>query len=209
LTAIEFYANIRLSSDFFNVFGIGGAMRISLISGWRIFVLAVIFGLTGSPALPKDPPADLCTLLTPAQLQKTLNQPFGAPEESRAPAPFRGQVAGNHCEYPAQSGPKTASVKVVFIAYADSSEDLARQNFDKLAMWFSPESKPAVGDSAYMDSKGAIHVLKGRVRYYIAIEPHGTSKMTPYVPWATPSGTNSPAKTKVLTDLASAVAQEL
>jgi len=168
--------------------------------------MAIVFGIGSSAALAKDPPADLCSLLTPSQLQKTLSQPFGAPDETKAPAPFRGQASGTHCEYPAQKG---AAVKVVFIAYADSSDALAKQNFDKLAMWFAPESKPAVGDAAYMDSKGAIHVLKGKVRFYIAIEPVGTSKMVPYVPWATPPGTNSPAKTKVLTDLASAVAAEL
>ena len=167
---------------------------------------AVVCGLCVTSALAKDPPSDLCSLLTPAQLQKTLNQPFGSADKSTAPSPFLGMPSGAHCEYPAQKG---AAVKVVFIAYADPSDTQAKQTFDKLSMYYTPESKPAVGDSAYMDAKGAIHVLKGRVRYYIGIEPVGTSKAAPYVPWATPSGTNSPEKTKVLTDLASAVAAQL
>ena len=98
---------------------------------------------------------------------------------------------------------------MVFIAYTDTTEAQATQNFNKLAMWYTPESKPAVGDAAYMDSKGAIHVVKGKVRYYIGIEPVGTSNAAPYMPWATPPGTNSPAKSKALTDLATAVAAQL
>jgi hypothetical protein len=183
-------------------------MRIPQFPTLRGMVVAaaLVCGLSATSVFAKDPPLDLCSLLTPAQLGKTLNQPFGPADKSTAPSPFRGMPSGMHCEYPAQKG---VAVKVVFIAYADPSETQAKQTFDKLAMWYTPESKPAVGDSAYVDSKGAIHVLKGRVRYYIAIEPVGTSKVAPYVPWATPPGTNSPAKTKVLTDLASAVAAQL
>lgn len=183
-------------------------MRITKFPVLRavMMVAALMCGLSGAAALAKDPPSDLCSLLTPAQLERTLNQPFGPADKSTAPAPFRGMASGTHCEYPAQKG---AAVKVVLIAYVDPSEAQAKQTFDKLATWYSPESKPTVGDSAYMDSKGAIHVLKGKVRYYIAIEPVGTSKVAPYVPWATPPGTNSPAKTKVISDLASAVAAQL
>jgi hypothetical protein len=64
---------------------------------------------------------------------------------------------------------------VTFIAYVDSSPAQAKQNFDKLSMWFPAKSKPAIGDSAYIDTKGAIHVLKGRVRYYIEISSSGGS----------------------------------
>jgi hypothetical protein len=170
-----------------------------------MLVAALACVLGGTSALAKDPPADLCTLLAPALLQSTLNAPFAAPEKTRAPAPFMGQSPGSHCEYRSDK----AAAKVVLIAYADPSESQAATNFNKLAQWYSPESKPTVGDAAYMDSKGAIHVLKGKVRYYIAIEPLGTSKSAPYMPWATPSETASPAKQQALITLATTIASEL
>jgi hypothetical protein len=166
---------------------------------------ALVCTLRIGSALAKDPPSELCSLLTPAQLQSALTATFAAPEKSRAPAPFIGQSAGTHCEYKSDK----AAAKVVLIAYVDPSESQAKTNFDILAKWFEPASKPSVGDSAYMDSKGAIHVLKGKVRYFIAIEPIGTPKAAPYMPWATPSGTASPAKQQVLTSLAATVASEL
>ena len=33
-----------------------------------LLVAAILFGLSGSQALAKDPPSNLCSLLTPAQL---------------------------------------------------------------------------------------------------------------------------------------------
>ena len=66
---------------------------------------------------------------------------------------------------------------VTLIAYADASAAQAKQNFDRLSSWFKPKSNPAIGDSAYIDSEGAIHVLKGKVRFYIQFEPiHGLEK---------------------------------
>lgn len=66
---------------------------------------------------------------------------------------------------------------VTFIVYLDASSSEAKQTFDKLTMWFAPKSKPAIGDSAYIDTKGAIHVLKGKVRYYISLDPKNEKQM--------------------------------
>lgn len=60
---------------------------------------------------------------------------------------------------------------MTFIVYVDASTTEAKQTFDKLSAWYAPKSKPAVGDSAYIDAKGAIHVLKGKTRYYVSVEP--------------------------------------
>jgi len=135
-----------------------------------VTIIGFVCLFNSGPAWAKDPPADLCSLLAPAQLEKTLGQPFSPAERSTAPAPYAGQPSGTKCEYSSQKG---AAIQATLIAYVDPSAAQAKQNFDKLSMWFAPKSKPAVGDSAYIDANDAIHVLKGRVRYYIAIEPIG------------------------------------
>ncbi|MHB8524738.1 MAG: hypothetical protein ACYDD2_01075 [Candidatus Acidiferrales bacterium] len=109
-----------------------------------------------------------CSLLTPAQIQKVLGQPFGAPEESNWPPAYGKQPWGTQCQYASQKGPST---KVTFIVYFEQTAAAAKQTFDKLTMWFPAKSKPAIGDSAYIDRSHAIHVLKGKVRYYVSIDP--------------------------------------
>src|SRR5579872_3810953 len=105
-----------------------------------ITTLACAFSVSGV-ALAKDPPADLCSLLTTAQLEKTLAVRFAAPEKTVAPAPFMNIPPGAQCEYKAEG---RSSVKVSFIAYADPSAAVAKQTFDRLSMWYAPKSKPKV-----------------------------------------------------------------
>ena len=114
------------------------------------------------------PAASGCSMLTPAEIQKVLAQPFGPPAETKAPPAYGKQPWGSHCEYTSQKGAKT---QVTFIVYADASAPEAKQTFDRLSLWFAPKSKPAIGDEAYIDSGHAIHVLKGKVRYYISTDP--------------------------------------
>jgi hypothetical protein len=106
-------------------------------------------------------------LLTPQLLQKTLGQPFGAPEKSTAPAAYRGQPSGTNCNFSEQKG---GSLGVRFIVYVDRSPAEAKQTFEKLSVFFPAESKPSgIGDSAYIDNNHAIHVLKGNVRFFINV----------------------------------------
>ena len=137
--------------------------KVAVILG-AFFVCA----LGVSQASYAAPPADNCALLTPAQIQKVLGQPFGAPGESKWPPAYGKQPWGTQCQYDSQKGPET---KVTFIVYIEQTAAEAKQTFDKLSMWFPAKSKPAIGDSAYMDNSHAIHVLKGKVRYYISIDP--------------------------------------
>ncbi|MHB8655209.1 MAG: hypothetical protein ACYDA9_15170 [Terriglobia bacterium] len=183
-------------------------MRIPLHPVLRAGMTVAVFvcAVNASSVMAKDPPSDNCSLLAPAQLQKTLGQPFSAPQKSVAPAAYAGLPSGSQCEYSAQKG---AAVKVVFIAFADPSAAVAKQTFDKLSAWYTPKSKPAIGDSAYIDSKGAIHVLKGKVRFYIAIEPAGTSKASPFMPWLSKGKSDTPAQEKQLKDLAVSVAARI
>lgn len=120
------------------------------------------------------PPAKGCSLLAPAQIQKVLGQPFGAPAASKAPPAFGKQPWGSHCEYTSQNGPRT---RVIFIVYEDASALVAKQTFDTLSMWFAPKSKPPIGDSAYLDARHAIHVLKGNARFFISIEPQNEKQL--------------------------------
>jgi hypothetical protein len=136
--------------------------------------------------------ADPCDLLTAMHLQQILGQAFEVPERSVAPAAFPGERAGAQCNYRMTSD---HARQVVFIEYIDASAADAKAAFDKLSTWFPPTSQPfGVGDSAYIDDNRAIHVLKGRIRYYINIIPFGSV---------------SPEKQKQLRDLADWVAGQL
>ena len=124
------------------------------------------------PAVANDLPSDLCSLLPPPQLQKTLGQPFGDATKTAAPAPYAGQPSGTNCRYTGQKG---RSQEVIFIVYVDRSPAEAKQNFDKLSAWYPSISKPTgIGDSAYIDKSHAIHVLKGSVRYFISVSSGGS-----------------------------------
>ena len=137
-------------------------------------LLVVAFPFTKDVTRAASLPADMCSLLTPAQLQKTLQQPFGGPIKSTATPAYSGQPAGTHCEYRSQSRPPRT---VILIVYVDRSAPEARQTFEKLSAFYPANSKPSgIGDSAYIDKDHAIHVLKNNVRYYISI---GASNLTP------------------------------
>lgn len=171
-------------------------MRVLQFLRWcvRCVLAALVMApLFNAPILAaKEPPSDTCSLLPASQLQTTLKQPFGAPQRSTAPAAYPGLPSGTECDY---LSPQGFARMVVFIAYVDPSSALAKQTFEKLSMWFAPKSKPAgIGDSAYIDNSYAIHVLKGRVRYYINIVPIGTF---------------TPEKEKQLRDLATWVAAQI
>lgn len=125
----------------------------------------------------KDPPSDPCALLSGAQLEKVMGQPFDPPTKSTAPAAFRGGVSGTECDYRTESyrTGKGLPRKVVFIIYVDPSPAVAKDTFNKLSAFFGPNTAVAgIGDAAYRDSNYAIHILKGKVRYYINIIPIGT-----------------------------------
>jgi hypothetical protein len=144
-----------------------------------------------NPAAAKDLPSDICSLLAPEQLQKTLGQPFGAPQKATAPSPYRGLNSGTNCQYTSQ---KNGSQGVTFIVYVDHSPEEAKQTFEKLSAWYPAISKPTgIGDSAYIDKSHAIHVLKGSVRYFIEVG----------------SGASDAARDKLVQDLAASVAAQI
>ncbi len=126
-----------------------------------------LLAFNANAASAKELPSDVCSLLGPQQLQKTLGQPFGAAQKTTAPPAYAGQQPGTNCHYTDQKGGRE---EVIFIVYVDRSPAEAKQTFDKLSAWYPATSKPSgIGDSAYIDSNHAIHVLKGSVRYFINV----------------------------------------
>lgn len=144
-----------------------------------VMLLAFLMFSSGLSLQAKEPPSDLCALLPGAQLEKVLQEAYAPPTKSTAPAAFPGGVSGTECDYRNDSYRTGRGLprKVVFIVYVDASPAVAKDNFNKLTTFFGSLGTntplPGLGDAAYRDSGYAIHVVKGKVRYYINIIPIG------------------------------------
>lgn len=112
---------------------------------------------------------DPCSYLTPDQLAKEfVGVTFAQPKRTTATPAFSGQAPGTQCDYAG-----TQSYDVQLILYVDGSPAEAKTTFERLSAFYPSISKPSgIGDQAYIDKSHAIHVLKGKVRFYIAIS-HG------------------------------------
>ena len=108
-------------------------------------------------------PANPCTLLPPATVSQALGAAYGTPQSSVAPRPFANTVEGTDCSYSAQG----TRGQLLFRIYFDPSAGDATSLFARLKMFYGPPTAAAVGDEAYFDGKGALHVRKGNVRYYL------------------------------------------
>ena len=138
------------------------------------FIAAML--LVGACAVPSasaaEPPADLCALLPAADISKTLGQTFGPPEKSVAPRPFAGTNEGTDCHYRSKTGSK-----LWFRAYVDPSTAAAKDLFARLSAFYAPPAPvKGLGDEAYFDPQHALHVRKGKVRFYINLSPMEASK---------------------------------
>jgi hypothetical protein len=139
-----------------------------------------------------EPPADLCSLLPAAEVSKTLGQAYDSPQKSVAPRPFANTAEGTDCNY--QSKGATDS-KLWFRAYVDPSPSAAAELFAKLSKFYgTPTPITGLGDEAYFDEAHALHVRKGKVRFYINLSPMDTL---------------TPEKEKQLKELGSRVAGRL
>jgi hypothetical protein len=139
-------------------------------SKFKLLLIVTAFlvaGVGGSRNAYAAPQATGCSMLTPAQIQKVLGQPFGAPTQTKASPAYKGQSWGSSCEYRSTR----ANMRVDFLVYVDRSPSEAKQTFEKLSTWSSLSShisKVSVGDEASIVGH-AIHVLKGNVRYAVSI----------------------------------------
>ena len=146
------------------------SLRVCVMRGLRTAMLLTL-GLffSNQALLAKDPPSDVCTMLSVDQLAKVLGQPYHSTTKREAPAVFRNSPPGTDCSYEATKPP---SRTLLFRIYVESSPDAAQQTFNK----FRPYSGPSTSvtgnwDNAYIDQEHAIHVQKGKARYYLTLDP--------------------------------------
>jgi hypothetical protein len=111
-------------------------------------------------------------MLPAAQLAKVLEQSFGSPMKAVAPAAFAGSPMGTDCTYATGNGLRR---KLLFRIYVESSPAVAKETFTKLSAYYGPNTA-ATGnwDAGYLDAVHAIHLQKGKVRYYLKLDPIGT-----------------------------------
>jgi hypothetical protein len=148
----------------------------------------VLTTCTVHSARATEPPDDLCSLLPAAEVSKTLGRAYDSPQKSVAPRPYANNAEGTDCNYLAKGS------KLWFRAYVDPSPSAAADLFARLGKFYSPQTPvPGLGDEAYFDPAHALHVRKGKVRFYINLEPMNFS----------------PAIEKQLKDLASQVTGRL
>jgi hypothetical protein len=111
-------------------------------------------------------PDDLCSLLPAAEVSKTLGRAYESPQKSVAPRPYANTAEGTDCNYLAKGS------KLWFRAYVDPSPSAAADLFARLGKFYSPQTPvPGLGDEAYFDPAHGLHVRKGKVRFYINLEP--------------------------------------
>ena len=137
-------------------------MNILRRTFWMIAVFSVV-ALSAPLAKAADVPADACSLLPIAVVNKTLNGKYSGPEKKTAPAPFRNTAEGTDCTY------KSGGEILLFRIYVDASPDAAKDLFAKLKQYFGEGSTAVadLGDEAYVDQNHGLHVRKGKVRFFI------------------------------------------
>jgi hypothetical protein len=109
------------------------------------------------------PPSDACAMLPAAQMAKVLEQPFGPPAKTSAPAAFRASPTGTDCAYRATRGEQR---ELLFRIYVESSPVAAKANFNKLSVFYGPNTAVTGNwETAYLDRDHAIHFVKDKVRY--------------------------------------------
>ncbi len=151
-------------------------MSYSRISSPRVLPIAMFLTLitffSNHALQAKDPPSDACVMLPAAQLAKVLEQPFGPATKAIAPSAFSGSPTGTDCTFRTEKGPER---ELLFRIYVESSPGAAKETFNKLSAYYGPNTAVTGNwDTAYLDAAHAIHVQKGRVRYYLNLDPIGT-----------------------------------
>jgi hypothetical protein len=135
--------------------------KLSLIAATFVVTTCAVHS-----AKATEPPADLCSLLPAAEVSKTLGQAYDSPQKSVAPRPFPNTATGTDCNYIAKGS------KLWFRAYVDPSPSAAADLFAKLSKFYGRQTPiTGLGDEAYFDEKHGLHVRKGKVRFYINLEP--------------------------------------
>src|SRR5262249_6824753 len=99
-----------------------------------VVLVGSVFGLKAN-ARP-ELPADLCSLLSAAQISTVTGQSYESPTKTVAPRPFANTVEGSDCTYKKSKG----GGHILFRAYADPSPAEATTLFAKLGAFYSPQT---------------------------------------------------------------------
>jgi hypothetical protein len=136
---------------------------------WLMPAILLVTNCVVQSATAGAPPADVCSLLSAAELSTTLGQAYDSPQKSVAPRPFPNTAEGTDCSYRSKSGTQST---VLFRAYFDPSPSAAADLFTRLSKFYgTPTPVPGLGDVAYVDESHGLHVLKANVRFYIKLDP--------------------------------------
>jgi len=137
-----------------------------LNKSWLVVTALLVATCAVPSARASEPPADLCSLLPAGEVSKALGQAYDSPQKSVAPRPYANTAEGTDCNYSAKGS------KLWFRAYVDPSPSAATELFAKLGKFYSPQTPVAsLGDEAYFDPQHALHVRKGKVRFYLNLDP--------------------------------------
>jgi hypothetical protein len=130
-----------------------------------VWLIGLLAACAAAPARATDLPADLCSLLSASEIGRVMGRNYEAPVKTVAPSAFHNSVEGTGCDYNARG------THFYLRVYVDPSASDAAALFDKLGRFFSPQrSVESVGDKTYFDKDGGLHVLKGRVRFFLEAE---------------------------------------
>jgi len=135
----------------------------------KLRLIAATFVVTACAlhqAKATEPPADLCSLLPAAEVSKALGRTYDAPQKSVAPRPLPNTATGTDCNYLAKGS------KLWFRVYFDPSASVATDLFSRFSkLYGTPTPVAGLGDEAYFDQSHGLHVRKGRVRFYLNLDP--------------------------------------
>ena len=147
----------------------GGVGKLFLI-GLMVMGAAAIT----PPAKAATAPADPCSLLTAAEVGKSLGLASVSLEKTVAPRPYANTVEGTDCHYAASNG----NGELLFRIYFDPSATEAPSLFAKLKMFYSPPTPVGgIGDEAYFDPRHGLHVRKGNVRFFLSFGANSNTQL--------------------------------
>jgi hypothetical protein len=140
---------------------------------WIIAAAFLISTCAVYSAQAAEPPADLCSLLPAAEVSKVLGRDYDSPQKTVAPRPYQNTASGTDCNYLAKGS------KLWFRAYVDPSPSAAADLFARLSKFYGPQTPVnGIGDEAYFDAEHALHVRKGKVRFYLNLDPVDSASAT-------------------------------
>lgn len=137
----------------------------------KLFLIVAILFLTTCTvfsARAAEPPADLCSLLPAADLSKALGRAYDPPQKTVAPRPFANTNQGTDCSY--KNSKDSRGGTLLFRIYVDPSPAASKDLFARLSMFYGPPTPVSIGDQAYFDKNHGLHVLKGKVRFFLAAD---------------------------------------